>query len=381
MIFKVIYYFFSILLNRLLILLPLNEKRVLFLSDVRGDVSGNFEFVYKKISSLYDVHFSLKDDRRSRRKFRQWIEQCYLLATSKYIFLDDYSVATAYIHVRKNQELVQLWHGSGAYKKFAHSRAKADGDIKRIHAGYKRYTKTITSSLGVCQCFAEAFSIPVEHVLATGIPRTDIFFDQQYAQDCRKRLYKEYPGCVGRKVILFAPTCRGTKVEDAYYDFDALDIEKFIAGVGKKYIVLIKWHPAVYNNLRLGKIKGYDLSKYEGSIYDISEAREINDFLFITDILITDYSSLIFDYALFHKPIIYYTYDLQEYVNGRGLYYEFEEYVYGSVAENTDELIQAVHKQELCEEKREKFVRRFVDMNDGHATDRVISNILENNRC
>lgn len=156
MITKAVYYISSIILNRVFCLFPLREKQVLMLSDVRENISGNFRFVYDRISSSYDIKLSLKADRRIRRTLKDWVKQCYYLATSKYILLDDYSVATAYIHVRNSQELVQLWHSSGAYKKFAHSRGGENGDIRRIHAGYKRYTKTITSSEYVRPCFAES---------------------------------------------------------------------------------------------------------------------------------------------------------------------------------------------------------------------------------
>lgn len=102
-------------------------------------------------------------------------------------------------------------------------------------------------------------------------------------------------------MILFAPTYRGTKVEDADYGFDQLNFDQFVNELKDDYVILIKWHPALFNNLKFGKVKGYDLSQYQGIVYDISESREINDYLFITDVLITDYSSLIFDYALMDK--------------------------------------------------------------------------------
>lgn len=376
MITKIVYYIASIILNRIFSLFPLKENQVLFLSDVRSEISGNFKFIYNCIVTEYNVKLSLKADRRIRRPLKDWIKQCYYLATSKYILLDDYSVATAYIRVRKNQELVQLWHSSGAYKKFAHSRGGESGDIKRIHAGYKRYTKTITSSEYVRPCFAEAFSIPVANVFATGIPRTDIFFDEKYANNCREKLYELYPACKGKKVILFAPTYRGTKVEDADYGFDKLNFDKFVSELKEEYVILVKWHPALYNNLKFGKVKGYDLSQYKGFVYDVSESREINDYLFITDILVTDYSSLIFDYALMDKPIVYFIYDLEQYIHGRGLYYPFEEYVYGLTARNTDELIDAVKAEEMCEQRRKTFIEKFISSNDGKATEKVIECIF-----
>lgn len=373
---KITYYAASTLLNRILAVLPLKEDRVLFLSDVREDISGNFKCVYDALGDGYEKVTSLKGDRRIRRSFGQWLTQCKYLATSKYVLLDDYTTSTALIRVRKGQELVQLWHSSGAFKKFAHSRGGEGGDIKRIHPGYKRYTKTTVSSDFVRPCFAEAFSIPVERVLATGIPRTDIFFDPDYKARKREEFFAAYPDIRGKKVILFAPTYRGTKVEDADYDFDRFDLAKAREDLGDEYVILFKWHPALYNNIRFGKRKAYDLSRYPGFAYDVSENREINDLLFVTDVLITDYSSLIFDYALLDKPIVYFPYDLTDYENGRGMYFSFDNYIYGTVALNTDEIVDAVRAEYMDPARREEFIRKFVEANDGHATERAVKAIF-----
>ena len=91
--------------------------------------------------------------------------------------------------------------------------------------------------------------------------------------------------------------------------------------------------------------------------------------LLVADILITDYSSVIFDYVLLNKPVIYFTYDYDEYVNqGRGLYFPFEEYVYGTVATNDDELLQAIQEEKMEPEKRKVFIEKFMSACDGNST-------------
>ena len=79
----------------------------------------------------------------------------------------------------------------------------------------------------------------------------------------------------------------------------------------EEYVIIFKWHPALYNNLKRKHILVYDESKYKDFFYDMSEKREVNDLLFVADILVTDYSSVIFDYALLNKPIIYFMYDIE----------------------------------------------------------------------
>ena len=376
MISKVIYYGASLLLNRIMMLAPLKKNKVLFLSDVRAELTGNFQYISESLPENYIKVTSLKADRREKHTFIDWLKQCYHIGTSGYILLDDYCEATTFIKVRNNQELIQLWHSSGAFKKFAHSRNGKSGDIKRIHPGYVKYTKTITSSAAINQCFAEAFNIPDERVFPTGIPRTDIFYDEEYKNQVKADFFEEYPELKGKKLLLFAPTYRGTKVSDADYDFDMLDLEMLKDRLGDKYAVLVKWHPALYNNINYGISKGVNFAGFEGFAYDFSKFREVNDLLFVTDILVTDYSSLIFDYCLLKKPIIHYIFDLEEYDGGRGLYFDFKEYIYGNVSKTKEELVDAILNPKNNGEMADKFVSKFIAMNDGNATNRVISSFF-----
>lgn len=377
---KVIYYGTSLILNRLFRLMPFKKKSVLFLSDVRKDLSGNFEPIYNALDNSFNKELSLKGDRREQRSLKDFFRLCYAIGTFEYILLDDYSEATAFVKPRKKQKIVQLWHGSGAFKKFAHSRTVKNGNINHIHPGYKWYTNSIDSSEHINECYAEAFSIPVERVIPTGVPRTDIFFDNVYIKAKQNDFFNKHPELAYKKIILFVPTYRGAKVEDADYDFDKLDLDKLYNELSDEYVLIIKWHPALYNNIEYGKSKGLDIEKYKDFVYDMSDNREVNDLLFVTDILITDYSSIIFDYALLNKPIVYFMYDLAEYENDRGFYFPLEEYIYGPIAKTSEELIECIKSNDMCIDKRKVFTEKFINKNDGHATERVIETIFNYNR-
>lgn len=146
-----------------------------------------------------------------------------------------------------------------------------------------------------------------------------------------------------------------------------------------EYVFLVKWHPMYYNNIVLRKQNSPDFSKYKDFIFDFSNYRDINDLLIVCDLLITDYSSMIFDYALLNKPIIYFTYDLDDYTKygGRGLYFDFNEYVYGTVAKNYDELIKAIDNQDILLDERNAFIQKFMDACDGHSTEKTWNYIIE----
>lgn len=371
--FHLMYLFFSIH--------PLKEKQVCFLSDVRQTVGGNFKYVYDQIKNQdYHIIFELKANRHIQRTIQEMIQLAYHLALSKYIFLDDYSTIINHITLRKQQHLIQLWHGAGAFKKFGFSRANTDEPVGKIHPGYKKYTQSIVSSEAVRWCFAEAFSISIDKVKATGVPRTDIFFDEDYMQHTTEQFYQQYPQFKNKKIILFAPTWRGIEVSDAYYDLHQLDFDDLYQKLHHDYVFFIKWHPAIYNNIQLDKMKNIDFTKYPDFYFDFSKYRDINDLLIVCDCLITDYSSVIFDYVLLNKPIIYYTYDLNQYIGngGRGLYFDFDEYIYGPVAINYQQLVDCIRENDLMDEERKIFVKKFMSACDGHATQKTCEWIFNN---
>lgn len=366
-------------LNRILILFTKVEKnKVLFLSDVREKLGGNLEVVYNMLpDDKYNKKVALKEDRRKKRTLKESLNLALDLATAEFIVLEDLARATIPIKVRKGQELCQLWHAPGAFKKFGYSR----NDIKNIHPAYKKYTKAIVSAEPICGCYAEAFGITEDKVKATGIPRTDIFFDEKYIEKRKKEIYELYPTLKDKKVILFAPTYRGTPFSNgASYDMDKLEIDKIYEKLKDEYIFVFKWHPAIYNNIQRGITVMPDLEKYNGFYLDLSMCRDINDLLLVTDVLITDYSSVIFDYLLVNKPVVYFTYDLEDYESGRGLYYEFKEYVYGNVAKTSDELINAIKEENMMLDKRGAFNDKFMSACDGNATKKTVEWIFGKNK-
>ena len=352
--------------------MKLDTQKIVFASEARESLKGNLRVMYEKMPETYDKVVHVKSDRRDsvtlKDTFRLWKD----LTTAKYILLDDFYGLTSAMKVRDGQELVQLWHGSGAFKKFGFSRVRTGDKIKSVHTGYRKYTKAIVTAEPIRECFAEAFDIDIEKVQAVGSPRTDMFFDEKTIHETKEKVYEIYPNLKDKKVVLIAPTYRGRKVEDANYNFDKLNLEKIVSELGEDYQVVVKWHPALYNNIKKG------ICKYNNDrVIDASSYSDINDLLLVTDILVTDYSSVIFDWYLLNKPVVYFTYDLEEYEAGRGLYYDFDEYIYGQVATNYIELVEAIKKEDLLVEKRQAFGEKFMSACNGESLIKNIKWILE----
>ena len=300
-----------------------------------------------------------------------------LICSSKYILLDDFCPFISFMRVKKNQEVVQLWHGPGAFKTMGLSRNdKKPSKLKKLLT-HRNYTKAIVTSDEIKWCYRDAFNMDINDIKSVGFPRTDIFFDKNYIKSTKEKLLKKYHQIKGKKVIMFAPTYRGVSLAKSYYDYSKLDIDKIYKELNKDYIFIVKMHPGLMDYAN--KKKFFDsLKKYPDFYCDFTSYRDINDLLLITDVLITDYSSVIFDYLLVNKPIVYFTYDLDEYEDNRGLYYPFEEYVYGSIAKNSNELIKAIKKEDMMLDKRKSFNKKFMESCDGKSTQKTYNMIFKN---
>lgn len=343
------------------------EDKILFLSDSREDLSGNFQFIYdeiKKQKKSYSVSTHLKKSLKSKKSLKEKLLLCQEIAQSKYIFLDDFYPIIYALKLRKETELIQLWHAMGAFKKVGYSRG---GKITLTHHGYDA---TIVSSENIRKNYAEAFHMEIEKVHALGIPRTDIFFNEKYKKQTKEKLYKKYPTLKNKKIILFAPTFRGKGQNEAYYDFNWIDFKKMKESLNNQYKCIIKLHPFIKNKP--------DYNFEQDDFYlDLSSEREINDLLFITDILITDYSSVIFEYSFMEKPLIFYTPDLKEYKNSRDFYYPFHYYTYGNIAKNQEELIKCIKEEKLDKKKLESFKEYFCSSCDGNSSKKVVEYFLK----
>ena len=208
-----------------------------------------------------------------------------------------------------------------------------------------------------------------KNVKALGVPRTDDFFREEYKKEIRQKLYETYPQLNGKKVIMFAPTFRGNGAGSAYFPFEKFDVGQLLEQLGDDYMVIIKHHPFVEAKHPIDKT-------VKDRVLDLSGESEINDLLFITDLLITDYSSVIFEASLLNIPMLFYAFDLEDYVVNRDFYYPFKNFVPGKIVRNMSQIAEAVNQADYELEKVHTFKQRFFDDLDGKASERVADFIL-----
>lgn len=343
------------------------ENKITFFSARREEISGNFEFVYNKIKDdknlQIDFLFNTKSFRyMTMKEIDEFAEAC---ATSKVIVLDEYTPQIHLVDLKPETKLVQLWHACGAFKTFGFTRLGKPKGSPQPTKNHRSYDYVTVSSEYCKKCHSEGFGIATENVVPTGIARTDIFFDEQYKADFRNKFYDEYPLFKDKKIILFAPTFRGNLKGTANYPMDLFDIAEVCDSLGDDYAIIIKHHPFVTEQHHIPH-------DYRDRVIDLSESTEINDLLFVSDVVITDYSSLVFEASLVDVPMLFYAYDLQSYIKSRDFYFDYKLYVPGKICTSVHTLIDAIKNEDYQSEKIAPFRDMFFDKLDGKSTDRIV---------
>jgi len=354
----VIYNFYKIMLKQ-------DDKNILLYSVSRSSLSGNLWYVNREINKKdFNVDIVLEGDNTTNAQLLKKI------AAAKYIIIDDYTKMLYTLKLRKGTRLIQVWHSTGAMKRMGFARMGRKGSTVKTSLTHRNYTDVIVSSEGVIENFVEAFGVDRDCIHPIGVPRTDIFFDLPTIEQTKKNLNEKYPQISGKKLVLFAPTFRGETRETAYYPSEFLPFDKLIEALGSDYIVGLKLHPFIKEK--------FDIPvQFQNQIVDFSEYREINDLLFITDILVTDYSSVLFEYAFLVRPLVLYAPDLDTYINDRDFFYPYADYAYGTVAKTVNELADAVKAEKIDTDKMAAFKDKFLSACDGNSSIRFVNMILE----
>ena len=194
-----------------------------------------------------------------------------------------------------------------------------------------------------------AYLIPQENAIVTGYPRNDIMFKTD--NDVTKRIFDKYGIEEGKKLILYAPTYRDYN-KDANGDFIfelKLNSEIFdSSGLADKYVLMVRAHGAIENN---NENKGF---------IDVTDYPNIEDLLVASDILISDFSGVIFDYALLRKPILCFLYDVKTFEEKRGFYVDVESFLPFIKCYTEQELYRQINELDYDEACRtsEEFVQK-----------------------
>ncbi|MEJ1197452.1 CDP-glycerol glycerophosphotransferase family protein [Streptomyces sp. CCNWLW230] len=305
---------------------------------------------------------------------RMWSPEWYeALATSRYVVANNH--LPDWFQKRDGQTVVQTWHGT-PLKKIGH-------DIESIHFADQRYLERVEKEVQNWDMLVSpnSFSTPIlqrafgfpGEMVESGYPRNDILRlpgTEQREQEIRRRIGLPE----GKRVVMYAPTWR----DDQYYapgkyklDF-RIDLEDARARLGAEHVLLVRRHPNVVD-----PVPGAG----DGFVFDVSDYPDMADLSLITDVMITDYSSLMFDYVNTGRPILFFTYDLDHYRDTlRGFYFDFASSAPGPLLDTSEDLVSAVEQidriQEAYAERYRWFQREFCDLDDGYAAARLADRML-----
>ena len=351
--------------------MPVKMNRVTFISGRRSELSGNEKFVYDKLKDIkgIDFQFLMFSSAKGHYNIENIKRFFELYTTSRVVIVDDYFRMLNIVPKKDDVKLFQLWHACGAFKTFGFTRIGKDGGPRQWAKNHRMYDYAVVSSKNISKHYAEGFGISDSCILPSGVPRTDIFCDSGYKEKTRAAFFEKYPQLKNKKIILFAPTFRGKGQMSAYYPTDKFNPNEICSALGDEYAIIIKLHPFCKEKYRIEE-------KYKDRIIDLSNADELNDLLFVTDLLITDYSSVVFEASLLDIPMLFYAFDLDEYIENRDFYYDFKEFIPGKTVFLQDELIKAVQSNDFESEKVENFKHKFFDDIDGQSSQRVANKII-----
>lgn len=344
---------------------PIRKKTVLFSDEHKEKCPGSMLLLRERLlASGYQVTDYFFDLKALPAKDGMWKMLAFmrLYAQTEFVVIQDNFLPVSSCRKRNGTKVIQLWHGCGAFKKFGYD---TSDDIPHFYKGnvYKNYDLITVSSPYCRPFFASAMRVKdPKCVRATGCSYTDCYYDETY----REQMIRKFEDCYGKKngrnVIVWAPTFRGKAGEPGMDKNNRPIGESWIDRLAdnKNYLVIKSMHPHM---LKAGEVP----------------ALTTGELLFAADVLITDYSSVFFEYLLLNRPVIFFAPDLLRYKDKRGWYLAYEDLPGSIVTEGKSlgEQVMRILEEDQYAEKREKFRRQYMCSCDGNATTRIMDYITE----
>ena len=358
------------LLGGLFSWLPLRRDRVVLATARKSVLDGNLLAIHRAIRALRpDLECALVLEPYSyglRGKVAyalRLVRGMYLLRTSRLVVVDN---AWLPVHVAPHAartEVVQVWHAEGALKRFGLDAVRPPDEPERTFL-HRHYDWVVTSGEASRGAWSRALRTPLDRVLALGSPRTDVFHDDAAVAAARDRVLAAHPALVGRRVILYAPTFRGRG--RGKQPAPGIDVARLRAALPESDALVLKSHPNL--DRRLVSKAGFDVV--------IDNRVDLNELITACDVVITDYSSAIFDVALLRRRLLLLTGDLAAYERDPGLSIDYRTEMIGTQVTDTDGAIEALRDDRFDLSRYDTFIERHLGASDGGASRRFVERFL-----
>lgn len=363
--------------------LKIKNNMILF-ESFRGDYySDSPKYIYEYLYNNYNDNFRfiwvLNDKNKkipgSPKKIKRFsLSYYYYIARSKYWVINLRQPRR--LRKRNGQIILSTWHGT-PLKKLGLDIDEIYSATPKIKEHYvsdaSKWNYLISANEYSTEILRRAFKYTGE-VLEYGYPRNDILYTKNNELSLKIKKHLGIP--LDKKVILYAPTWRDDEYyEQGQYKFNLkLELDKLQKELGEEYIILVRTHYFIADNL--------DLSRYDKFAFNVSYYDDIAELYLISDILITDYSSVFFDFANLKRPILFYTYDLNKYSSVlRGFYINIEKEVPGPLLFTTEEIIDNIKNINKIsvdyKQQYDKFYNRFCYLDDGYSSKRICEKVFK----
>lgn len=360
---------------------PIKKNKLLFESFYGKYYSDSPKYIYEYLLSNHADEFemvwvlddtSMEIPGNPKKVKRFTIEYYKQIAESEYYVFNTRHPAR--LKKKQGQKFICTWHGT-PLKRLGFDIENLyinNPDVKHAYSrDSKMWDYMVSPNRYTTEILRSAFAYEGE-IIESGYPRNDILYNATPEDIDRIKSTLDLPK--DKKIILYAPTWRDDEQFDiASVNFTLeLDLAKLQERLSEEYIVLLRMHYFVANNI--------DISQFKGFAYDVSSYEDIAELYLISDLLITDYSSVFFDYANLKRPILFFTYDLDKYENVlRGFYIDIHTEIPGPLLKTNDEVIDAIANiddiNKKYSEKYDEFYERFCGIDDGNASMRIYERI------
>ncbi|MGN0708875.1 MAG: CDP-glycerol glycerophosphotransferase family protein [Anaerovoracaceae bacterium] len=260
--------------------------------------------------------------------------QCYQIATAKILILDSYCILASCLKKRKDLLIIQMWHSVGTMKKAGLSildqkEGTSSSLAKAMHM-HENYDYALCAGEGYRSHMAMLFGMPEDRVEILPLPRVELLKDEKYAEEKAAFVKKAIPEIANGKInVLYAPTFRKDPEEEKAHQ-KAID-ELISAFDFDKYNLIVSLHP-------LSKIEVND------SRCIVPHGLSSFDMIFVSDIMVSDYSCVVYEAAVRDIPLYFYAFDYDEYTKDRGFYINYLEEMPGPVCRTAEELTGSLEK-------------------------------------
>lgn len=336
-----------------------NQELIIFADAHHDEIPQSMIYMYKEVKKRgYQVVEVFHDYGKisQLKSFYYAIRFMKLYAQAKVIFICDNFLPVSSCLKNKKIKVIQLWHSCGLLKKMGYD---TYDDIPKHYVGhvYKNYDVVTVSAPCCVKPLTSAMKQPEGVVQALGVSRTDRYYDEEWIRSCRTEFYKMYPEAKSKKIILWAPTFRGNAGKP--YQVGTAAILKLEQLLGEEYFVIRKVHPHIEQKEKLSNCP-------------ISS----ENLLPVVDLMITDYSSILFDYLFFKKPYVLFAPDLEDYVGTRGFYVSYDSLTPFVVTK--EEHLEASVRDAIKSDDSDWIQKNFeyhLGMCDGTSTKRILDYI------